>query len=425
MGSHVVLDIIPQQMNPAAWADAYDETARLLAAHPARLLGHGFRTAAGVRVPVLTRAVEQGGPDPAERRWCVAGDRATLGTGERQRMYRDLGRYTVHDGGAAPHGRHPRRGGCCPRRRGRDGGHERSFAPSGGAGVRRGRSVRALASCALRGGDDRRDALPGARARLGQPQSRAVRQARRWAKSVLGQTLALPVRLWRCTCRAAPPHLEGDALEKAVDRLHAGESAAADARERRTAPPPPPRTPAPRSTRSRVWSRRPSSTPRSARGSTPWPPPQRRHSSTAGGPVSTGAARRAIASLLALRGPTLTEGRLGLDRARGGRRPRGVRRGARRARSGRPGGQGPPSRPAREPRALPLCRGLNNHPGSRARGRPGGVAAHRYAWLDAWRPSAALLTRPSSSLDMKSWKGCIHTADHCTASWVCATRERT
>ncbi len=93
MGVHVILDIVPQRIDPIAWTEAFDATARLLAAHPARLLGYGFRFVAGVRVPVFTRAVEQGAQDPAERRWCVVGDRASLGTGERQRMYRDLRRY--------------------------------------------------------------------------------------------------------------------------------------------------------------------------------------------------------------------------------------------------------------------------------------------------------------------------------------------
>ena len=94
---HVILDIIPDRIDAAAWADAFEETLRLLEAHPARLLGYGFRAASGVRVPVYTRRVEQGGTDPAERRWCVVGDRATLGTGERQRMYKDLARYIVRN----------------------------------------------------------------------------------------------------------------------------------------------------------------------------------------------------------------------------------------------------------------------------------------------------------------------------------------
>jgi hypothetical protein len=92
---HVILDILPDRIDAAAWADAFEETLRLLEAHPARLLGYGFRTPSGVRVPVYTRRVEQGGSDAAERRWCVVGDRATLGTGERQRMYKDLARYIV------------------------------------------------------------------------------------------------------------------------------------------------------------------------------------------------------------------------------------------------------------------------------------------------------------------------------------------
>jgi hypothetical protein len=92
---HVILDIVPGRIDKVAWAVAFEETLRLLQQHPARLLGYGFRVAGGVRVPVFTRGVEQGGNDPSERRWCVVGDRATLGTGERQRMYRDLARYVV------------------------------------------------------------------------------------------------------------------------------------------------------------------------------------------------------------------------------------------------------------------------------------------------------------------------------------------
>ena len=93
MGVRVILDIVPRCIEPADWADAYDEAHRLLMAHPARLLGYDWSTVAGVPLPVYTRAVERDRDDPSARRWCVAGERASLAMGEPQTMYRDLGRY--------------------------------------------------------------------------------------------------------------------------------------------------------------------------------------------------------------------------------------------------------------------------------------------------------------------------------------------
>jgi hypothetical protein len=242
MGVHVVLDIVPQRIDPAAWAEAFDETARLLAAHPARLLGYGFRVAAGVRVPVFTRGVEQGGNDPAERRWCVVGDRATLGSGERQRMYRDLRRYTARippapvasasatalafltaeppaddvlalalSGVSRPAGRGT--SAVTPVRVFGEGEQSTSC------------QLALLAAAMVVETRFPRDALVSGR--FDREQAEA---ARRWASGVAGRAVALPVRVdaWRLVERLGA-HLEGQALVRAVDALYLAESPAREA----------------------------------------------------------------------------------------------------------------------------------------------------------------------------------------------------
>ncbi len=225
MGVHVVLDIVPQRIDPAAWADAFEETVRLLAAHPARLLGYGFRFIAGVRVPVFTRGVEQGGHDPAERRWCVVGDRATLGTGERQRMYRDLRRYAARaaspaaevegdvlvlvlvPAGEADGGHPPRPALGAPARVFGEGEQSPSC------------QLALLAAAMVVEARFPRDALVSGRFDREQAEV-----ARRWASSVLGRAVALPVRVdaWRLVERLSP-HFEGKALVRAVDGLYLAE----------------------------------------------------------------------------------------------------------------------------------------------------------------------------------------------------------
>jgi len=219
VGVHVILDIVPQRIDPAAWADAFEETLLLLRAHPARLLGYGFRLVAGVRVPVFTRSVEQGGQDPAERRWCVVGDRATLGTGERQRMYRDLGRYlarfpVVQDA-------------VRPINDGDEdilrwiGVSAREGAPA---------TVRVFGE-----GDQSEPCRLGLLAAAMVVETRFPRHAvvsgsfdrqhaetaRRWAKGVLERSITLPVRVdaWRLVERLGA-RLTGEALVREVDRLY-------------------------------------------------------------------------------------------------------------------------------------------------------------------------------------------------------------
>ena len=232
VGVHVVLDIVPQRIDPEAWAEVFEATRALLEAHPARLLGYGFRAVGGVRVPVFTRGVGQGERGSADRRWCVVGDRATLGTGERQRMYRDLGRYVT---------RVPHRPRAPPIRLA--GARERaapvdiltSWADEGappevvrvfGEGEQSEPCrLPLLAAAMVVETRFPRDAL--ASGRFDREQAEA---ARRWAKGILGHALALPVRVdaWRLIERLGV-RLEGAALVRAVDRLYLAEPGVRDA----------------------------------------------------------------------------------------------------------------------------------------------------------------------------------------------------
>jgi hypothetical protein len=215
MGVHVILDIVPQRIDAAAWADAFEETRRLVEAHPARLLGYGFRIVAGVRVPVFTRAVVQGGQEPSERRWCVVGDRATLGTGERQRMYRDLRRYTAR----APSAERPLPDDILqapPSATVRVFGEGEQSEPC---------QLALLAAAMLIETRFAPNALVS-----GCFEREQAEAARRWAKGVLGSALALPVRVdaFRLVERLGGG-LEGEALVRAVDQLYLAEPGAREA----------------------------------------------------------------------------------------------------------------------------------------------------------------------------------------------------
>jgi hypothetical protein len=251
MGARVVLDIVPRRIEPADWAEAYDEARTLLLAHPARLLGYDWRTVAGVPLPVYTRAVERDRDDPGARRWCVAGERASLAMGEPQTMYRDLGRYlasTAHEApcpalddvlfavavdaeGAgseaagralpahpvpvstrwphaspAPHGRSVARPG---------GGLARVL---GGAGPGAACGLPLLAAAMIVEARFPRWAMVH-----GEVDRDQADAARRWAEGVLGRPIALPVRVdaWRLVERLGA-RFEGQALVRAVDALHLG-----------------------------------------------------------------------------------------------------------------------------------------------------------------------------------------------------------
>ncbi len=325
VGVHVILDIIPQRIDPAAWAEAFEETRLLLQAHPARLLGYGFRLVAGVRVPVFTRSVEQGGDDPAERRWCVVGDRATLGTGERQRMYRDLGRYLAR----CPAGQQAIRAVT-------DG--EEDILAS--VGIPAAAGSPATARVFGEGGQSEPCRLGLLAAAMvvetrfprhalvsGSFDREQAETARRWANGLLERSVALPVRVdaWRLVERLGA-RLAGEALVQAVDRLYLADPGTREAAllavlgraalAARKAPLP---SPDPPPTGSAGEAPIEALAALASPGELEAGPRRRLHALARavretrsrvedhGGAVSTGAARLAIASLLARGGPTLTE----------------------------------------------------------------------------------------------------------------------
>lgn len=107
MGVHVILDIDPHGIDPAAWAIAYEETVKLLTRWRPRLLGWGDRSLHGAnsvgtsslsgspaRVPVYTRSIVFDEASPTEACWRVVGDRESLQTAECQSIHRDFSRYS-------------------------------------------------------------------------------------------------------------------------------------------------------------------------------------------------------------------------------------------------------------------------------------------------------------------------------------------
>ncbi|WP_437621747.1 hypothetical protein [Sorangium sp. So ce1151] len=95
MGVHVILDIDPRGIDEAEWAATYDETLALVSAWQPRLLGWGWRSIEGVRVPMYMRSLRRDVDDPRRACWSVVGDRDSLRTAECQSLYRDLGRYAA------------------------------------------------------------------------------------------------------------------------------------------------------------------------------------------------------------------------------------------------------------------------------------------------------------------------------------------
>ncbi|MFT3763930.1 MAG: hypothetical protein QM820_00150 [Minicystis sp.] len=257
----MILDIVPQRIDPAAWADLFREVRGLLSAHHAPLLGYDWSTAAGVPLPVYTRSIERDPDDPVAHRLCVAGDRATLDVGEQQTFHRDLGRYL----GRCPASITPP--------------EDILFAAAGvlndesisGPSSLRGdsgempASQRALPAFPVPTAPERRPpaghvrdgvvqvigeapcAAPCVLPLLGAAMVIEARfpryalvhgdidrdlaeAARRWAEGALGRPIALPVRVdaWRLAERLGA-RLEGPALVRAVERLHLAPQAKKDA----------------------------------------------------------------------------------------------------------------------------------------------------------------------------------------------------
>jgi len=93
MGIHVHLDIDAGRIDPSEWAAAWDETLRLLQAHPGGLLSLARRTILGSELLVYAPEISCDADDPSRRHWHVVGDRASLQTAESHLMYRDLAHY--------------------------------------------------------------------------------------------------------------------------------------------------------------------------------------------------------------------------------------------------------------------------------------------------------------------------------------------
>lgn len=232
MGVLIILDIVPQRIEPRAWAEVWDEARRLLSAHPAELVGYDWITIAGVPLPVYTRGVERSADDPVARRIVVTGDRAAMSAGPQQTVFRDLDRYLAR---------------CPPETEPRDdillaaAGVNAARAPAfpvpttppraHAAHVRDG-MVRVLGDepCATPCALPLLAAAMVVEARLprramvhGEIDREQAEAARRWAEAVLGpeRPIALPVRVdaWRLVERLGS-ELRGPALVRAVDRLH-------------------------------------------------------------------------------------------------------------------------------------------------------------------------------------------------------------
>lgn len=210
MGVSVTLDILPQGIDADAWATTYDETLRVLAEHPAELMGMGWKGVNGARVEVYTRSIERCQGDRTRRGWCVAGDRASLRMGEPQTMFRDLERYPAAARGEAPDVLFLLDTECCR-------GPVRVF---GGQTHGAPYHVALLAAAMVVESRFPRRAVVGGDIDRGQ-----ALEARQWAERVLGRPVALPVRVEpKVLAGRLAEHHGGDALAQAFDRLYIDET---------------------------------------------------------------------------------------------------------------------------------------------------------------------------------------------------------
>lgn len=240
MGAHVILDIVPQRIDPAAWDEIWGDLRALLSAHHAPLLGYDWGVVAGVALPMYTRGIERDGDDPAAHRLTVAGDRATLSVGEQQTIHRDLGRYRGRCApGTGPEdilfsaaGLDPEEGEAPPTRRRAPppypvptaaarhapAGHVRDGVVPvlGAAPCPAGCALPLLGAAMVVEARFPRQALV-----YGDLDRETCEAARRWAEGALGRPIALPVRVdaWRLAERLGA-RLSGPALVGAVEGLH-------------------------------------------------------------------------------------------------------------------------------------------------------------------------------------------------------------
>ncbi len=88
MGICVSLRIVPTQIDPEAWAAAFDETVSLLAAWRPRLISSEYREVFGTKLHVYTERLRHA--DAHEVLWDVCGDRESMAVAESHRVHRTL-----------------------------------------------------------------------------------------------------------------------------------------------------------------------------------------------------------------------------------------------------------------------------------------------------------------------------------------------
>lgn len=89
MGISLCLSIDPFAIDPCGWAEAFDESLKLLQGWTPRLVGWGNRTVLGQPIRMYTRSIRT----EQEDGWVVSGDRGTGRFAEPYRLRRDLAFY--------------------------------------------------------------------------------------------------------------------------------------------------------------------------------------------------------------------------------------------------------------------------------------------------------------------------------------------
>ncbi len=211
MGVYVDLDVAWEAVEPVVWHEIYDETLRLLRAHPSQLMGFAWRPLLGREVPMYTEDIEV--IEPGDRVWSVAGDRRSMRFAEVLRMSRaDSWKLRY------------------PEKLHKDGVKPRDIVwqdPDRGRGARLfGGKTRGLpyhvpivaAGLVIEG------RLPGAALLSGDINEATAREAKGWAEEVLGREVPMPVLLDApALVRRLSPRWSGEALIEAFAQRFRGE----------------------------------------------------------------------------------------------------------------------------------------------------------------------------------------------------------
>lgn len=186
MGIYITLEILPEAIEPAAWASVYDETLTFLKSCPQGILGLRSRKVGTVRRFLYSRDLEHAVDRPEGRHWIVSGDAESKTFAETFHLYRDIGHYRstgfskpevdVHEGDIlAP---------------GPDGSEVRSRTVFSDKTQGEGYHIPMLATAMLI-----EAAFPQAALAGGDIDARQARQAQALVEKVLGRTIPLPVRV--------------------------------------------------------------------------------------------------------------------------------------------------------------------------------------------------------------------------------------